>query len=69
MCNDLVLADALVNGTPADLGLVNERIAHIAEAGVAIMINGPGQGRIPPVTRLVAEGVTVFVGSANIHDA
>jgi cytosine/adenosine deaminase-related metal-dependent hydrolase len=43
--------------------------AALAEAGVAVMTNGPGPERIPPVKRLVAEGVTVFLGSDNIRDA
>jgi cytosine/adenosine deaminase-related metal-dependent hydrolase len=43
--------------------------AALAEGGVAIMTNGPGPETIPPVKRLVAEGVTVFVGSDNIRDA
>jgi cytosine/adenosine deaminase-related metal-dependent hydrolase len=43
--------------------------AALAEAGVAIMTNGPGPETIPPVKRLVAEGVRVFVGSDNIRDA
>ncbi|MDP3418907.1 amidohydrolase [Falsiroseomonas sp.] len=43
--------------------------AALALAGVAIMTNGPGPEAMPPVKRLVAEGVTVFVGSDNIRDA
>ncbi|WP_439595404.1 amidohydrolase [Falsiroseomonas sp.] len=43
--------------------------AELARAGVAIMTNGPGPEAMPPVKRLVAEGVTVFVGSDNIRDA
>jgi cytosine/adenosine deaminase-related metal-dependent hydrolase len=43
--------------------------AALAEAGVAIMTNGPGPEAMPPVKRLVAEGVEVFVGSDNIRDA
>jgi len=43
--------------------------AALAEAGVAIMTNGPGPEAMPPVQRLVAEGVTVFAGSDNIRDA
>lgn len=43
--------------------------AALAQAGVAIMTNGPGPEAMPPVKRLVAEGVTVFVGSDNIRDA
>jgi cytosine/creatinine deaminase len=41
----------------------------LAEAGVAIMTNGPGPEQILPVKRLVEHGVTVFVGSDNIRDA
>jgi cytosine/adenosine deaminase-related metal-dependent hydrolase len=43
--------------------------AALAEAGVAIMTNGPGPEAMPPVQRLVAEGVVVFCGSDNIRDA
>ncbi|MGG5887140.1 amidohydrolase [Falsiroseomonas sp. HC035] len=43
--------------------------ASLAEAGVAIMTNGPGPEAMPPIQRLVAEGVAVFVGSDNIRDA
>jgi cytosine/adenosine deaminase-related metal-dependent hydrolase len=43
--------------------------ADLAEAGIAIMTNGPGPEAMPPVKRLVAEGVAVFVGSDNIRDA
>ncbi|MGK7871258.1 amidohydrolase [Falsiroseomonas sp. E2-1-a20] len=43
--------------------------AALAEAGVAIMTNGPGPEAMPPIRRLVAEGVAVFVGSDNIRDA
>jgi cytosine/adenosine deaminase-related metal-dependent hydrolase len=43
--------------------------AALAEGGVAIMTNGPGTAAMPPVQRLVAEGVTVFCGSDNIRDA
>lgn len=50
-------------------GTLARTAAALAEAGVAIMTNGPGPEPIPPVKRLVAEGVTVFVGSDNIRDA
>jgi cytosine/adenosine deaminase-related metal-dependent hydrolase len=43
--------------------------AALAEAGVAIMTNGPGPEAMPPIRRLVAEGVEVFAGSDNIRDA
>ncbi|WP_211314169.1 amidohydrolase [Humitalea rosea] len=56
------------------LGAVPEAVlartaAALAEAGVAIMTNAPGPEPIPPVKRLVAEGVEVFAGSDNIRDA
>ncbi|NKC32672.1 amidohydrolase [Falsiroseomonas selenitidurans] len=56
------------------LGQVEDRTlgrtaAALAEADVAIMTNGPGPEAMPPVKRLVAEGVSVFVGSDNIRDA
>ena len=41
----------------------------LAAAGVAIMTNGPGTVTMPPVKRLMAQGVTVFAGSDNIRDA
>ena len=43
--------------------------ATLAEGGIAIMTNGPGPETMPPVKRLLAEGVQVFVGSDNIRDA
>lgn len=43
--------------------------AALAEGGVAIMTNGPGTAAMPPVQRLLAEGVQVFCGSDNIRDA
>lgn len=42
--------------------------AVLAEAGVAVMTNGP-VGPMPPVLALRQEGVTVFSGSDNIRDA
>jgi cytosine/adenosine deaminase-related metal-dependent hydrolase len=50
-------------------GTLARTAAALAEAGVAVMTNGPGPEPIMPVKRLVAEGVTVFVGSDNIRDA
>ncbi len=56
------------------LGMVDaDDLAHtaqaLAEAGVAIMTNGPGSDAMPPVRKLVAAGVTVFGGCDNIRDA
>jgi len=42
--------------------------AEFAEAGVAVMTNGPA-GPMPPVLAMRAEGATVFSGSDNIRDA
>lgn len=41
----------------------------IAESGVSIMTNAPGNHAFPPVTVLRAAGVTVFSGSDNIRDS
>lgn len=43
--------------------------AKIAEAGVSIMTNAPGDHAFPPVALLRAEGVNVFGGSDNIRDS
>ena len=51
-----------------DLDLAR-RIGHeFAEAGVAVMTNGPA-GPMPPVLAMREEGATVFSGSDNIRDA
>ena len=44
-------------------------IEALARADVAIMTNGPGPAPMPPVRRLIADGVRVFSGSDNIRDA
>ncbi len=56
------------------LGDVDERAARatagvLAEAGVAIVTNAPGDHPFPPVALLRAEGVRVFAGNDNIRDA
>ncbi len=43
--------------------------ALIAESGVSIMTNAPGDHAFPPVALLRAEGVNVFAGSDNIRDS
>lgn len=52
-----------------DEATLGRTAAALAAGGVAIMTNGPGPETLPPVKRLAAEGVTVFVGSDNIRDA
>lgn len=47
---------------------VDRTAAALAEAGVAIMTNGP-VNTMPPVLRLRDHGVRVFAGSDNIQDA
>jgi len=47
-----------------------ERVAAIlADAGVSIFTNAPGNHAFPPVTLLKAAGVRVFAGNDNIRDA
>lgn len=43
--------------------------ALIADSGVAIMTNAPGNHAFPPVALLRTAGVTVFSGSDNIRDS
>ncbi|RQS67665.1 cytosine deaminase [Burkholderia sp. Bp8963] len=43
--------------------------AALAEAGVAILTNAPGDCAFPPVRQLRAAGVNVFAGNDNIRDA
>jgi cytosine/adenosine deaminase-related metal-dependent hydrolase len=64
----VAVSHAFALGVVAD-GTLARTAADLAEAGVAIMTNGPGPEQIPPIKRLVAEGVAVFVGSDNIRDA
>ncbi|MDD2048307.1 amidohydrolase family protein [Pseudomonas putida] len=49
---------------------VLERIAAtLANAGVSILTNAPGDHPFPPILRLRAAGVNVFAGNDNIRDA
>jgi cytosine deaminase len=48
---------------------VKRTAAKLADAGVAIMTNAPGNRAFPPILALRDEGVTVFVGNDNIRDA
>jgi cytosine/adenosine deaminase-related metal-dependent hydrolase len=68
MAGRVAVSHAYALGTVEE-GTLARTAAALAEAGVAIMTNGPGPEQIPPVKRLMAEGVTVFVGSDNIRDA
>lgn len=43
--------------------------AALARGGVAIMTTAPGSSALPPIRRLLAEGVAVFTGNDNIRDA
>ncbi|CAM3996307.1 amidohydrolase family protein [Pseudomonas wadenswilerensis] len=56
------------------LGQVDDEVvartaATLADAGVAIMTNAPGDHGFPPILRLRAAGVNVFAGNDNIRDA
>jgi cytosine/creatinine deaminase len=47
-----------------------KRVAyHLADAGVAIMTNAPGDRAFPPINILREAGVLVFSGSDNVRDA
>lgn len=48
---------------------VDRIAAELAEAGVAVMTNAPGDRAFPPVLRLRRAGVRVFTGNDNIQDA
>ncbi|SFO26408.1 amidohydrolase family protein [Nitrosospira briensis] len=52
---------------PADV--VSQIAQVLAEAGVAIMTNAPGDRPYPPVLELRKAGVVVFSGSDNIRDS
>lgn len=49
--------------------VVDRTAAALADAGVAIMTNAPGDHPFPPVMRLRDAGVRVFAGNDNIRDA
>ncbi|MEM5315232.1 amidohydrolase family protein [Paraburkholderia sp. JHI869] len=50
-------------------GVVDGVATALAEAGVSIMTNAPGDRAFPPVLQLRAAGVRVFTGNDNIQDA
>jgi cytosine deaminase len=52
---------------PADVA--KRTAAVLAEAGVAIMTNAPGDRAFPPIRVLREAGVTVFAGNDNIRDS
>ncbi|WP_447921925.1 amidohydrolase family protein [Achromobacter aegrifaciens] len=47
---------------------LDEVARKLADAGVAIMTNAPGDRAFPPVLALLAAGVRVFTGNDNIQD-
>lgn len=62
----VAVSHAFCLGEPLDIG---PTLAALADAGVAIMTNGPGPVSMPPIKHLHAAGVTIFAGSDNIRDA
>lgn len=48
---------------------VEDVARKLADAGVAIMTNAPGDRAFPPVLALLAAGVRVFTGNDNIQDS
>lgn len=51
------------------LDVVDGTAGALADAGVSIMTNAPGDRPFPPVRRLRAAGVRMFAGNDNIRDA
>lgn len=49
--------------------VVGQVAVALAEAGVSIMTNAPGDRAFPPILQLRAVGVRVFTGNDNIQDA
>ncbi|MFM0267016.1 amidohydrolase family protein [Paraburkholderia sediminicola] len=49
--------------------VVDRVAAALAEAGVSILTNAPGDRAFPPILQLRAAGVRVFTGNDNIQDA
>ncbi|KXU82483.1 cytosine deaminase [Paraburkholderia monticola] len=49
--------------------VVDRIAAALADAGVSIMTNAPGDRAFPPILRLREAGVRVFTGNDNIRDA
>jgi cytosine deaminase len=49
--------------------VVDRVAAALAQAGVSIMTNAPGDRAFPPILQLRAAGVRVFTGNDNIQDA
>src|SRR5258708_28083793 len=49
--------------------VVDRVAAALAEAGVSILTNAPGDRAFPPILQLRAAGVRVFTRTANVQDA
>lgn len=58
-------AYCLADASDAELG---RTAAQLADAGISILSSAP-EARMPPVKKLRAAGVTVFLGSDNVRDA
>lgn len=52
-----------------ELPVLDTIACALADAGVAIMTNAPGDRAFPPILRLHEHGVRVFAGNDNIRDA
>src|SRR5690606_16030799 len=68
MRNRVAISHAYALGQVPD-AVVKRAADLLAEAGVAIMTNAPGNHGFPPVRALHDAGVTVFAGNDNIRDA
>src|SRR5690606_12948084 len=68
MRNRVAISHAYALGQVPD-AVVKRAADLLAEAGVAIMTNAPGNHGFPPVRALHDAGVVVFAGNDNIRDA
>lgn len=68
MAGRVVISHAYALGDVPD-DVVDSTARALADAGVAIMTNAPGDRAFPPILRLRAAGVRVFAGNDNIRDA
>lgn len=68
MAGRVVISHAYALGDVPD-EVVDSTARALADAGVAIMTNAPGNRAFPPILRLRAAGVRIFAGNDNIRDA
>ncbi|TCU58825.1 cytosine deaminase [Novosphingobium sp. PhB57] len=68
LCGRVTVSHAYALGD-VELPVLDTIARALADAGVAIMTNAPGDRAFPPILRLREHGVRVFAGNDNIRDA